>query len=220
MAYKKHEHYSLVIRFSVKHVPLLQLLQWSYLYWGQVLRRWQRGAAGIACEERLGLSWAGYSCFQLFPMDPPQGTGEPSSQDGVSSGKTYLRKGRRHGRKEEGEKVRNSRGNAKIREGRGGGPPCPIPCSPWRSTGWSSRKVWEERRGREKPLCIDHSPPRCPLFCATHCLTAETQRDLRWWQEWEERSWDWRSEAEPGNGGRSCVGLVLGFLFPATWISD
>lgn len=124
MAYKKHEHYSLVIRISIKHVPLLQLLQWSYLYWGQVLRHWQRGAAGMAREERLGLSCAGCSSFQLFPKDPLQGTGEPSSQDGVSSGKMYLKKGRRHWREEEEAKVRNIRGNAKIRKGRGGGPPC------------------------------------------------------------------------------------------------
>lgn len=68
----------------------------------------------------------GHSLFQQATTDPLQGRAEPLSQVGGISGKTYLRKGRRHwrDRKEDEEKVRNSRRNTKVREERGGGTPC------------------------------------------------------------------------------------------------
>ena len=42
-----------------------------------------------------------HSWFQLGPMDPPQDTAESLRQDGGTSGKVYLRKGRNAGQAEE-----------------------------------------------------------------------------------------------------------------------
>lgn len=51
-------------------------------------------AAGLFCEERLGLPFAGHSQFQLDPAHPPQGTAKPRSKGGGASGKRYFRKGK------------------------------------------------------------------------------------------------------------------------------
>ena len=52
------------------------------------------GCRGGLCEEGAvqGLPRAVHSQFQPAPMDPPQGTAEPLSQDHDASGKTHLRK--------------------------------------------------------------------------------------------------------------------------------
>ena len=59
-------------------------------------RHWQQGLQGGFCEKRPGLSRAGHSQFQTAPVDPLQDTAEPSSQDGHASGKTHLRRERKH----------------------------------------------------------------------------------------------------------------------------
>lgn len=48
---------------------------------------------GSLCEERSGMPCAGHSPFQPGPINPPQGTNEPVSQDGGALGKAYVRKG-------------------------------------------------------------------------------------------------------------------------------
>lgn len=55
-------------------------------------RCWQ-WAAGLLCEERLGLPHATHSHFKSSPMALPQGMARPNSQDGRPSGKD-LRKGK------------------------------------------------------------------------------------------------------------------------------
>jgi len=57
--------------------------------------------AGVDCkggfyEERSGIPCAGHTQFQLAPVEPPQGTAEPLSQDGAASRKSYIRKGKKH----------------------------------------------------------------------------------------------------------------------------
>lgn len=59
------------------------------------------------CEKRPGLPCAGDSQFQPAPIDPPHDIAEPHSHNGATSGKQYLRKGKkmldrqkRRGRKE------------------------------------------------------------------------------------------------------------------------
>lgn len=85
--------------------------------------------AGL-CEERPGAA----SCWtKPAPVASPQGSAEPLSHSAGVSGKNYLRKGRKGwGERGGGNKrVKNNRGNTKVR-GRGGGAPRHS-SSPWRT---------------------------------------------------------------------------------------
>jgi len=48
------------------------------------------GLQGAFCEALLGESHARHRCFQMDPMDPPQGTAESLSQASGTSRKTCL----------------------------------------------------------------------------------------------------------------------------------
>jgi len=50
---------------------------------------------GGLCEQRLGMPHDGHGISSRLPPTPPQGTAEPSSQDGSSSKKVYLGKGKK-----------------------------------------------------------------------------------------------------------------------------
>jgi len=64
-----------------------------------------RGCRDGLSEERPGLARARHRWFQPAPMDPPQGTVEPLSQDGGTSGNKSLRNLKTlHGRGGIGEK--------------------------------------------------------------------------------------------------------------------
>ena len=94
----------------------------------QVLAAGHRRGGLCAREERPGLPCARHSRFQPAPMDPPQGTAEPLSQDGGVSGKVCVRKGRKHCAAIEREVrkkcARNSPADSKVsEEGGGGGAP-------------------------------------------------------------------------------------------------
>lgn len=67
--------------------------------YGAVGCRWQgvgrRGAAAVASLRRgQGLPHAGHRLFQTAPMDPPQDTTEPLTQDGGTSVETCLGMGK------------------------------------------------------------------------------------------------------------------------------